>query len=122
MSISEERIRNNKQIRLQEVHKQIMILIFTVLIILVLAITLGSTLSKAKDDSTKAPQYKYFTSIMVESGDSLCSIASEHMTFHYPSSTADIDEVKHINALTEDTIHAGQYLIIPYYSESFIGE
>ena len=46
---------------------------------------------------------KYYTSIEVQSGDTLWS-------------NAYIDEVCSINKISQNEIHAGQYLTIPYYS------
>lgn len=122
MNITEQRIHNNKLKRQQEVQKQIIILIFTFCVILILAVTLGSTFAKAKDFKSDAPDYKYFTSILIETGDSLYSIALENMSTHYNSVDAYMNEVKHINSLDEKmSIHAGQYIIIPYYSRNFVG-
>lgn len=122
MNITEQRIHNNKLKRRQEVQKQIIILIFTFCVILILAVTLGSTFAKAKDFKSDAPDYKYFTSILIETGDSLYSIALENMSTHYNSVDAYMNEVKHINSLDEKmSIHVGQYIIIPYYSRNFVG-
>lgn len=122
MNITEQRIHNNKLKRRQEVQKQIIILLFTFCVILILAVTLGSTFAKAKDFKSDAPDYKYFTSILIETGDSLYSIALENMSTHYNSVDAYMNEVKHINSLDEKmSIHVGQYIIIPYYSRNFVG-
>ncbi len=59
--------------------------------------------------------YKYYTSIMVESGDTLWSIASE-----YHSEDVSIEdymyEVQQLNGLTDGQLHQGAYITIPYYS------
>lgn len=58
---------------------------------------------------------KSFITIQIERGDTLTSIAEE-----YALSEADylkyIDEVKEINNLKDETIHAGCYLLVPIYS------
>lgn len=58
---------------------------------------------------------KSFISIEVQTGDTLTSIASA-----YAISTSQyndyISEVKQINNLKDDTIHAGCYLMIPVYT------
>ena len=59
---------------------------------------------------------KYYTSIEVQSGDTLWSIASDHITEEYRDMNAYIDEVCSINKISQNEIHAGQYLTIPYYS------
>lgn len=58
---------------------------------------------------------KSFITIEIQRGDTLISIAEE-----YAISEADymayIDEVKEINNLKDETIHAGCYLLVPIYS------
>lgn len=69
------------------------------------------------DDSRKLPAYKYYTSYEIKEGDTLWSIAETYMDdAHYDSVNDYIKEVKSINGLTNDTIHADCYLVIPYYS------
>ena len=118
-TMSERRIRNNKIRRQRELKKHFMITIFTFCMISILAITFGSSFSKAKDADTDKPVYKYFTSIMVKSGDSLYSIANTNMSAEFKSAENYINEIKHINSLEDDKIHVGQYLIVPYYSTEF---
>ena len=115
---SDLRIRKNRIKRQRELRNHIFLFIGTICFISVLTITFGSFLSKAKDANSEIPTYKYFTSVMVEPGDSLYSIASVNAD---EEQTIDsyISEVMHINALEDDTIHAGQYIIVPYYSTEF---
>ncbi len=62
--------------------------------------------------------HKYYTSITVEPGDSLWSIAAEHYTLGYDDPSDYIKEVMHINHLKdENEIISGSTLVIPYYSE-----
>ena len=58
---------------------------------------------------------KYYTSIQIQEGDTLWSIAENYMTEEYDSIQDYIDEVSMINSLNSKTIHTGQYLNIPYY-------
>lgn len=115
----EQRVRRNQVRRRREVRHQILFLIATAVMILVLAVTAGSFLSKANDSESNNPSYKYFSSVQITPGASLYSIAEENMSGHYTSVEDYMEEVMHINALEEETIHAGQYLIVPYYSEAF---
>ena len=66
------------------------------------------------------PSYKYYTSIQVQSGDTLWGIADTYMTEEYTGVSAYIDEICSINHITADDIHAGQYLTIPYYSDVYL--
>lgn len=60
--------------------------------------------------------YKYYTSVQIEDGDTLWELADSYMTEAYSSRTEYIDEVCSINHISQDDIHAGQYLMLPYYS------
>ena len=82
--------------------------------IMVTVICAFATTSNAKQDHN---MYKYYTSVQVEDGDSLWSIAKEYSDVDSDASYTDyIDEVKQINHISGDDIHAGEYLTIPYYS------
>lgn len=62
--------------------------------------------------------HKYYTSVTVQPGDSLWSIAEEYYVLGYDSPTDYIEEVMHINHLDdENEIISGSSLVIPYYSE-----
>ena len=67
------------------------------------------------------PAYKYYTSVQIQSGDTLWSIADMYMTEEYASIDTYIDEVRSINHIAAgDMIHAGQYLTVPYYSDVYL--
>ena len=97
--------------------------LFIICLILVLFIAAAlpgfSFLSSAKE-KTGPVSYKYFSSVMVRSGDTLTSIALRYTDDHYESLDAYIEEVRATNNLTDiDDIRSGDYLIVPYYSEQF---
>ena len=58
---------------------------------------------------------KQFTSIQVKKGDSLWSIAKEHMGEEYDTIDDYIDEVCETNHIYDGQITDGMYLVIPYY-------
>ncbi len=96
----------------QKINNNIIMLTFVV-VLFVIVIFLGGMHSVKAD---KAIEYdKSFVSIEIEQGDTLTSIAKE-----YAKSEADfedyINEVKNINSIKDDTIHAGCYLMIPVYT------
>lgn len=112
---SERRILKNKIRRQREMKKNFLILVMTVCLIVTCSISLSGFRSNAKDESTEV-SYKYYKSIAVTGYDTLWSIAEKYMDEeHYDSITDYIEEVKSMNSLTNDTIHYGEYLIIPYY-------
>ena len=88
-----------------------------VVLLLVIGIVVGilvfSNSAKAKEEKV---YYKYYTSIEVMPGDTLTSIAKEHLE-GYNSVSEYIDEVKYMNSIRNaNSIRAGQILHIPYYS------
>lgn len=73
-------------------------------------------------DSNANTGFKYYTGVTVGVGESLWELAGEYMDReHYDSRESYIKEVCSINHLTdENSITAGQMLILPYYSSEYI--
>jgi cell division protein YceG involved in septum cleavage len=88
-------------------------LIFFVVLVAVLSFLFGMRFVHA---DKKVEYEKSFISIEVNNGDTLTSIAQD-----YAVSAAEYDsyisEVKTINNLESDTIHAGCFLLVPVYEE-----
>ncbi|MDE6433983.1 MAG: LysM peptidoglycan-binding domain-containing protein [Lachnospiraceae bacterium] len=87
-------------------------LISLLVITIILSLTIGFRMVHANES---VEYEKSFVSIEIESGDTLTSIAQAYA----PSSAVYADyivEVKNINNLQNDTIHAGCYLMIPVYT------
>lgn len=62
--------------------------------------------------------HKYYTSIIVQPGDTLWSIADQYYELGYDSHNAYIKEVLQINHLSNaDELICGTSIVIPYYSE-----
>ena len=55
------------------------------------------------------------TSVQIEEGDSLWSLASEYFTEEFSSVSNYITEIKRMNGLSSDTLYAGSYILIPQY-------
>ena len=118
--VSERRIRNNKLRRRRQLRHHIMMFAMTVLLIVSLSVCFFGFKTKAQSE-TEQIAYKYYKSIVVESGDTIWDYANEyaHEDF-YDSYDSYIKEVIRINAMSDDSIQSGQYLIIPYYSYEFV--
>ena len=118
-----ERERKNyiRKIRRQrEIRRNIILAIVTAAVIAIFTFSYHSLVSSASTGSEQV-SYKYFTSIQVEAGDTLWSIAEEYADEeHYSSYKEYINEVKRMNKMKDDSIVCGQYLIIPYYSIEFV--
>lgn len=109
------RIRRKKQVAKQKCILGMM----TLLIIVIGSIIFGSMFSSAKEQTDDTIQYKYYKSIVIESGESLWSIAQEYCTDDYKDTQAYVNELKELNALSSETIHEGQHLLVAYYDTEY---
>lgn len=93
--------------------------IFAVTVIAILIFLLGFFLGKNNMNEVEARDYrqsqKYYTSIEIEKGDTLWSIAEEYMTEEYESRNDYIDEVRQMNHITGSEIQYGRTILVPYY-------
>lgn len=117
MNKSETRIWNNKIRRQRERRKHILLTIVTSLLILILSFTAGSFLSNAETEDREVT-FKYYKSILIENGDTLWSIATEHKAPDMDTKSF-VNEIKKMNGLSSDRITTGNYIVVPYYSNEF---
>lgn len=88
-------------------------IVFAVLVgVMILSITLKTDAKENNNDKVK-----YYTSILIEEGDSLWSIAEEYKPDESISVKKYIKDLKKMNNMDSDTIHAGNYLTIYYYND-----
>ena len=105
--------------RQKEIRRNIILSLIGAVIFITFALTFYSFTSLANTDN-KEISYKYFTSIQVNKGDTLWSIAEEYMDdTNYDTVKDYITEVMYINKLTDDALVCGQHLVFPYYSYEF---
>lgn len=80
---------------------------------LTLTVTLSTAIVKASSSNNTPTDSKFYTSVMIEEGDTLWSIAQE-----YCDNAADIndyiEELRSINHIEESRIQEGNYLIVTY--------
>ena len=88
-----------------------------VLITLFLSFICGSVIVKAGNDRAASNERLYYTSIVVNEGDTLWDIAQEYMTEEYDTAHVYIKEVMESNHLESTGIIEGQMLILPYYAD-----
>lgn len=99
-------------------NRQQRILLFGILFLFSVFIIFFGLLARANGAKEKIHLYKYYTSVPIHPGDTLWEIASEYC--HDSVQITDyMDELKQINHLRGDDIHAGRYLTIVYYSEEY---
>jgi len=117
-----ERIRHRRRVqRIRKIKRFCLISIMTIFLITACALSINVFKSVAQDKDT-VTTYKYFTSVVIEHGDTLYSLADEHTDGFDVDINNYIEEVIHINHLEDaSSIQSGQYLIIPYYSNELKG-
>lgn len=86
-----------------------------IIIILAIVILWTGFISAAKSTRAEQDSHKYFKSIEIHYGDTLWSIAVSHMPEEYSSVNDYILEIIQLNSLDNTEIHAGEYIVIPYY-------
>lgn len=97
-------------------------IIFTIITFLILiSFILGSVIVKAQNGSAHNNETAYYTNVVIGQGDSLWSIASEHMdSAHYDSIYDYMDEIKSLNNMSSDKVYEGEKLLIVYYSDTIL--
>lgn len=113
---AEERIRRNRIRRQRQLRRRLSL--FAAAVLLTLSMAGGGFIVRAREVSPD-PVYKYYTSIRIEEGDSLWSIAAAYKNGSFESRQEFLQEVIQINHLLDSEIRQGDYLIIPYYSSEF---
>ena len=88
-------------------------------VVLVAVIVVAALRARYSTDDAIATETKLYTMYTIEQGDSLWSIAEEHVNYdHYDDIRDYVDEVVSINDLdNKNSITAGCNLVIPYYRE-----
>lgn len=103
--------------RRQMIMRRIVMIISVFVCSIIFSLFASKVVTNAKS-SDDVQYYKYYTSIVVEPGDSLTSLAEEYGE-HFDSSQQFINEVIFSNHLLNDKLVTGMSLIVPYYSTEF---
>ena len=89
-----------------------------IILVITLGILLGTSMNAlASSEKDIASYNKYYASIRIESGDTLWNIADEYVEGFNISKADYIAEICEINGISENNIHAGDYIVVPYYSQ-----
>lgn len=112
------RIRNRKR-RTAQLRRRYVLSGVIIAVILVLSGTFGRFISRAQSPD-EITQYKYYTHITVGYGETLWNIADQYISDEYDSKKSYINEIVEINNLNdENSLYAGDTIVIPYYSTEF---
>ena len=93
-------------------NRRVLTLFTAALLVLVVGIAFFAFFGKADGSSDRV---KKLTSVYVEKGDSLWSIAEEYYTPECGSMKEYVREIKNTNSLDSNTIRYGYTLLVPYY-------
>lgn len=104
--------RQKSEIPYMLIGKLAAIILFMVALFLVVLFVLPERTAAA--GNTAGSTYT-ITSVQIEEGDSLWSLASEYYTAEFSSVADYITEIKRMNGLSSDTLYAGSYILIPQY-------
>lgn len=95
----------------------VIFIVMAIVCIILGSVLFGSIRAKAASADNF---YKYYTSIQIQKGDTLWSISESYWLNEYADRKTYIQEICSLNHITEDDIHAGQYLTVPYYSKDYL--
>ena len=102
--------------RERAVKMQKRIIFITLVTIASLIILLGSSIHALARSNDNRPVNKYYTSITVEDGDTLWDIADEYISGYNVDKAEYVNEISELNNLSDGNIHAGQSIVVAYYS------
>lgn len=116
----EQRNYYRKVRRQREIRRKFILAGIAVVLVLIFTLSYHALVSQA-NTGMEDISYKYFTSIQIQAGDTLWSLADRYADeMHYASQDQYIAEVMEINHMADEDIYAGNYLIVPYYSPEFV--
>ena len=88
--------------------------VLVIMVALFLIVLLVLPEKSASAENTPVGTYT-ITSVEIQEGDSLWSLAEEYYTNEFHCVTNFITEIKRMNGLSNDTLYAGNYILIPQY-------
>lgn len=98
-----------------QTQKRVIVLVCVLVIFAVILI--GNSIITFAGSRAEQPVHKYYTSVQLQKGDSLWSLADQYAVSDRTSRAQFIDEVCELNGISEDnTLHSGEYLVVSYYS------
>ena len=120
MSTIERRRIYQKRKRLHALQKRVITVIITMVIVLSGVISFSVFNAKAKASQNEVTLYKYYKNVEIQCDDTLWDLTKENYDKDKQSIKEYMNEVKSINHLTDDSIVAGNYIVLPYYSNTFV--
>lgn len=94
--------------------------LFALIVLLGSGICGNSLMNTMAEEPAETKVVSYYTSIMIEKGDTLWGIAEEYAPQTNLSVPEYVKQLKQMNHLGEDVIHAGCHLVVMYQAEEEI--
>ncbi len=94
----------------------ILLVLITVVVTILTTIAIFRLTEQSVHADTTDEMTLCYTSVEIEPGDTLWSIAEESDLTGFSGKKEFIDAIERINNISGDNIHAGNALILPYYS------
>ena len=117
--LSEKRIRNNRIRRQRQLRRNLMLMLFSAVLIVTLSVG-GFAFGSKAQDKNEVILYKYYANVVVQYGESLEDIAETYFCeAKYDNYDEYINEVLRVNGMHNEEVTPGTYLIVPYYSSDF---
>ncbi len=100
------------------VRKQKVFFALVIIMLVSLGVLFGTNVKTLASSKADVASYnKYYTSVRIEAGDTLWDMVDDYIEDLNISKREYIDEICRLNGIVEDEIHAGDYIVIPYYSD-----
>ena len=121
MTDRELRLYKRQLRRKQQIRRRVFTMITTICVIVFCAVSYQGIRSLASSGEEQL-KFKYYTQVTVAYGETLWDLSENYIDYaEYKDKNEYIEEVQSINHLAEeDSIRAGQTLIVPYYSYDFV--
>ena len=111
--------RANESLRRREciVRKQKTLIVAVIILLVSLGVLFGTSMNALASSKTDISSLnKYYTSIQIESGDTLWNISDKYICNLNITKAEYMGEICKLNNISEDEIQTGDYIVIPYYS------
>ncbi len=102
------------RVKNHQLKKQLVLFILTVVVLFISCAFFGNILTSAHDKSENNTKDDCYTSVAIQYGDTLWSIAETYMPEDYTSVQDYVKHLKKLNNLKSDDLQAGTYLIVTY--------
>lgn len=108
---------HSRRVHLKMNNRPLYRITFLISIVMLLVVAIGCLIPVSASDlsESKEPLTQYYTSISIETNDTLWDIAQEYNN-GYENDQQYIYSIMQLNNMKSDTIYSGQYIVVYYFS------